>query len=54
MNELMAALEDALEDAEKFDNGNQAAGTRVRKALMETKKKCDFLRKSIQTVKNAR
>lgn len=39
------------EDA-KFSNGNNAAGTRARKALMEIKRLCDARRKEIQSVKN--
>ncbi len=41
-----------LED-EKFTNGNNAAGTRARKALMDIKKLCDERRKEIQETKNA-
>ena len=41
-----------VEDA-KFDGGNNAAGTRARKALMEIKKLCDVRRKEIQARKNA-
>lgn len=41
-----------LED-EKFSKGNNAAGTRARKALMEIKKACDARRKEIQESKNA-
>lgn len=40
------------EDA-KFEGGNNAAGTRARKALMEIKKACDARRKEIQEKKNA-
>ena len=41
-----------MEDA-KFEGGNNAAGTRARKALMELKKACDARRKEIQAAKNA-
>ena len=41
-----------VEDA-KFDGGNNAAGTRARKSLMEIKKLCDVRRKEIQARKNA-
>ncbi len=41
-----------VEDA-KFEGGNNAAGTRARKALMEIKKLCDARRKEIQAQKNA-
>lgn len=40
-----------MEDA-KFEGGNNAAGTRARKALMEMKKAADVRRKEIQAKKN--
>lgn len=42
----------AAED-DKFEGGNNAAGTRARKALMEIKRLCDARRKEIQESKNA-
>ena len=33
LSELIETLNGAVEDADKFDDGNQSAGTRVRKAL---------------------
>jgi hypothetical protein len=47
--ELVAVFQE--EDA-KFEGGNNAAGTRARKALMEIKKACDARRKEIQNKKN--
>ena len=47
--ELVTAFQE--EDA-KFEAGNNAAGTRARKALMEIKKACDARRKEIQAKKN--
>jgi len=41
-----------LEENAKFESGNNAAGTRARKALMEMKKLCDARRKEIQAAKN--
>jgi hypothetical protein len=41
------------EEDTKFENGNAAAGTRARKALMEIKRLCDDRRKQIQEKKNA-
>lgn len=41
-------------DYEKFMKGNNAAGTRVRKTLMEVKKYCDEMRKEVQEEKNTR
>lgn len=54
MVELVESLNESCGDAEKFDEGNASAGTRVRKKLLETKKKCDTLRKTIQAAKNAK
>jgi hypothetical protein len=54
MTDLVESLRDSLIDAEKFDDGNASAGTRVRKKLMEAKKDCDALRKQIQEIKNAK
>ena len=42
----------AVED-DKFEGGNNAAGTRARKALMEIKRFSDARRKEIQESKNA-
>jgi len=51
---LVASLTEALTDAEKFsDNGNKAAGTRVRKALMEVSKECKAIRQQVSDEKNA-
>jgi hypothetical protein len=47
--ELVAIFQE--EDA-KFEAGNNSAGTRARKALMEIKKACDVRRKEIQAKKN--
>ena len=48
---IAAAGED---DYNKFMQGNNAAGTRVRKSLMEIKKYCDLMRKDIQEEKEKR
>jgi len=42
------------EDYNKFMKGNNAAGTRARKSLMDIKKYCDQMRKEIQEEKNSR
>ncbi len=54
-NELKAQI-DALEaDYKKFfDDGNGAAGTRVRKGMLELKKYADATRKAVQEIKNAK
>jgi len=42
------------EDAEKFDKGNGAAGTRVRKAMQEIKAISQDVRKHVLEVKESR
>ena len=54
LNELIETLNGAVEDATKFDGGNQAAGTRVRKALQTVVNGGKDLRKTIQEIKNAK
>jgi hypothetical protein len=51
---LKGILQSCEDDYAKFVQGNNAAGTRVRKALMEAKKYTDQLRKDIQDIKNER
>lgn len=53
VSELQAAVAVVVEETEKFEGGNKAAGTRARKALMEVKKLTDTMRKDIQAKKNA-
>lgn len=54
-NELKAAVEALEEDYKKFfDDGNGAAGTRVRKGMLELKKYADATRKAVQEIKNAK
>ena len=51
--ELEALLESLKEDFQKFyDNGNKAAGTRVRKGMLELKNKAQEIRKEVQEIKN--
>ena len=54
LNELIETLNGVVEDAGKFDSGNQAAGTRVRKALQTVVNGGKDLRKAIQEIKNAK
>ena len=42
------------EDYDKFNQGNNAAGTRVRKTLMEIKKYVETMRKEIQEEREKR
>lgn len=54
-NELKAAVEAMEADFKKFyDDGNGAAGTRVRKGMLELKKFADATRKSVQEIKNSK
>ena len=51
---LIALLEETREDHEKFfGTGNNAAGTRVRKAMQEVKTLAQELRVEVQEPKNA-
>lgn len=54
LNELINTLNGSVEDAEKFDTGNQAAGTRVRKALQSVINGSKELRKTVQEIKNSK
>ena len=54
INELIETLNGAVEDAGKFDSGNQSAGTRVRKALQLTINGSKELRKTVQEIKNSK
>ncbi len=51
---LAALVAAAADDFEAFyDNGNKAAGTRVRKAMQELKSLAQEIRVDVQTRKNA-
>lgn len=52
-DQLMNLVQQFQMEDDKFEGGNNAAGTRARKALMEIKKMCDTRRKEIQESKNA-
>ena len=41
-------------DVQKFYNGNNAAGTRVRKHLQEVKKACQEMRDEVQEIRGSR
>ena len=45
-------LADAVNDAEKFDAGNNSAGTRVRKAMQNVKSLAQNVRLEVQAQKN--
>jgi|1_EtaG_2_1085319.scaffolds.fasta_scaffold00140_26 hypothetical protein len=52
-NKLLALVVESEADFKKFyDKGNAAAGTRVRKAMMEIKNKAQEIRVNVSEVKN--
>lgn len=52
--ELQEAFKQYMEENAKFENGNNAAGTRARKALAEMGKAVKARRNEITETKNAR
>ena len=51
--ELEALLESLKDDFQKFyGDGNKAAGTRVRKGMLELRNKAQDIRKEVQEIKN--
>ena len=51
-DELQDAVNDCQTDVTKFIDGNNSAGTRVRKAMQEIKKLAQFVRVEVQEQKN--
>ena len=51
-DELQDAINDCQTDVIKFIDGNNSAGTRVRKAMQEIKKLAQFVRVEVQEQKN--
>ncbi len=51
---MIDALNEAIGDAGKHDRGNNAAGTRVRKAMQAAKNTAQDVRKQVQADKNSR
>ena len=51
--ELEEVINGSAIDAEKFDSGNNSAGTRVRKAMQEIKTLAQLIRKEVQEQKNS-
>ena len=49
---MMATLEQGVGDLEKFQSGNNSAGTRIRKAMQEVKSLAQDVRVGVQEVKN--
>lgn len=51
---MQNVLNEAINDGEKFDNGNSAAGTRVRKYMQDIKVIAQDVRTAVMDVKNAK
>lgn len=54
VNAVMAALADAMLDAEKFDQGNESAGRRARVALRKIAGRCALLKREMMAATNGR
>jgi len=54
LNQMIALLTASLEDADKFDRGQDAAGRRIRSTLSEVAASCKILRSDIQATRNQR
>ena len=52
-DELQDAINDCQSDVTKFVEGNNSAGTRVRKAMQAVKSLAQDIRKEVQEQKNA-
>ena len=52
LHNMSEQLADAINDAEKFDAGNNSAGTRVRKAMQNIKSLAQNIRLEVQAQKN--
>ena len=54
VEQLKTAFQNFLDENEKFEAGNGAAGTRARKALQEVAKAVKLRRNEITEIKNVR
>ena len=52
-NQMLVNLERGISDLEKFNDGNKAAGTRVRKNMQDIKNLAQQVRVEVQEMKNA-
>jgi methyl-accepting chemotaxis protein len=52
LHNISEQIADAINDAEKFDAGNNSAGTRVRKAMQNIKSLAQIVRLEVQAQKN--
>ena len=53
LNNMAEQFQEAIQDAEKFTNGNNSAGTRVRKAMQNIKNLAQQVRLEVQSQKNS-
>jgi|TARA_B110000908_G_C10245187_1_gene448399 hypothetical protein len=49
---MQSILTELAKDVDKFNGGNAAAGTRIRKAMQDVKGQAQDLRKQVQEIKN--
>lgn len=54
LNQMIQLLSASLDDAEKFERGQDAAGRRIRSTLSQIAASCKTLRTDIQTTRNQR
>jgi hypothetical protein len=56
--EMVQAMQESceyiLKDCDKFDNGTNAAGARIRKAMQEIKVNCKEVRDAVTEIKTSR
>ena len=52
-NQMLVNLEKGINDLDKFNDGNKAAGTRVRKNMQDIKNLAQQVRVEVQEMKNA-
>jgi DNA anti-recombination protein RmuC len=52
IQKIQEVLNNAHADVQKFNNGNKAAGTRIRKAMQEIKGLAQKVRTQVQSIKN--
>lgn len=51
-SKILEVMNGAMTDAQKFENGNKTAGTRVRKAMQEVKTLAQEVRETVSDIKN--
>lgn len=52
-SKILEVMNCAMTDTKKFENGNKAAGTRVRQAMQEIKRITQEIRETVSDIKNA-